>query len=110
MTSVGLVGDDAVVACNGVTECDHAINTATTIPIPIVPVVKNSLNMIASFVLVDAPIMSQPRFRTLPSLLQIDVVNIHLFRRDRKLWRRLRDKLGMIQQPHGSVTQCRPWS
>jgi hypothetical protein len=68
-----------------------------------VPVEKNSLNMIASFVLVDAAIMSQPRFRTLPSLLQIDVVNIHLFRGDRKLWSRLRDKL-RVKQPHGLVT------
>jgi hypothetical protein len=71
---------------------------------------RTSKSMIASFVLVDAAIISQPRFRTLPSLPQIDVVN-NLFRRDRKLWRRLRDKL-RVEQPHGFVTQCRPsaWS
>jgi hypothetical protein len=32
MNSVGLIDEDAVVACNGVTECDHAINAATAIP------------------------------------------------------------------------------
>ena len=62
--SVGLIDDDAVVACNGVTACDHAINAATAIPIPIVPVEKNSLNMSAPFVM--HAIMSQWRFRILP--------------------------------------------
>ena len=47
--SVGLIEDDAVVALSGVTACDHEINAATAIPIPIVPVEKNSLNMIESF-------------------------------------------------------------
>jgi hypothetical protein len=56
--SVGLIDDDAVVACSGVTACDHAINAAKAIPIPIVPVEKNSLNMIASFVFVNAAIIS----------------------------------------------------
>jgi hypothetical protein len=46
--SVGLIDDDAVVALSGVTACDHEINAATAIPIPIVPVEKNSLNMIES--------------------------------------------------------------
>ena len=63
---MGLIDDDAVVACNGVTECDHAINAATAIPIPIVPVEKKSLRMTASFVFVNAVIMDQSRFRTLP--------------------------------------------
>ena len=44
---VGLIDEEAVVACNGVTECDQAINAATAIPTPIVPVEKNSLNMMA---------------------------------------------------------------
>ena len=47
--SVGLIDDDAVVALSGVTACDHEINAATAIPIPIVPVEKNSFNMIESF-------------------------------------------------------------
>jgi hypothetical protein len=47
--SVGLIDDDAVVALSGVTACDHEINAATAIPIPIVPVEMNSLNMIESF-------------------------------------------------------------
>jgi hypothetical protein len=64
--SVGLIDDDAVVACSGVTACDHAINAATAIPIPIVPVEKNSLNMIASFVFVNAANVNQSRFRILP--------------------------------------------
>jgi hypothetical protein len=47
--SMGLIDDDAVVALSGVTACDHEINAATAIPIPIVPVEKKSLNMMASF-------------------------------------------------------------
>ena len=72
--SVGLIDDDAVVACSGVTACDHAISAATAIPIPIVPVEKNSLNMIASFLFVDAVIMIQLRFGTLPLTSKSDVV------------------------------------
>ena len=72
--SVGLIDDDAVVACSGVTACDHAINAATAIPIPIVPVEKNSLNMIASFVFVNAAIITQSRFGTLPLPRKNDVV------------------------------------
>lgn len=72
--SVGLIDDDAVVACSGVTACDHAINAATAIPMPIVPVEKNSLNMISSFVFVDTAIMNQSRFRTLPWSSKNDVV------------------------------------
>jgi hypothetical protein len=65
--SVGLNDDDAVVACNGVTACDHAINAATASPIPMVPVEKKScLRMTASFVFVNAAIMDQPCFRILP--------------------------------------------
>ena len=64
--SVGLIDDDAVVACSGVTACDHAINAATANPIPIVPVENNSLHMTASFVFVNAAMMNQSRFGTLP--------------------------------------------
>jgi len=74
MMSVGLNDDDTVVACNGVTACDHAINAATANPIPIVPVENNSLRMTASFVFVNALIMSQSRFRILPSPHRNDVV------------------------------------
>jgi len=56
--SMGFIDDDAGVACSGVTACDHAINAATASPIPIVPVEKNTLNMIASFVFVNAAIKS----------------------------------------------------
>ena len=64
--SAGLIEDDAKVACNGVTACDHAINAATANPIPIVPVEKNSLNMVAALVFLIHAIMSQWRFRILP--------------------------------------------
>jgi hypothetical protein len=37
---MGLIDDEAVVAFNGVTACDHAINAATANPIPMVPVEK----------------------------------------------------------------------
>lgn len=74
-----------MVAFSGVTACDHAMKAAIAIPIPIVPVENNSLNMIASSVLVDAAIMSQLRFRTLPSYPEIDVVQPRsLFRRNRQ--------------------------
>ena len=72
--SVGLIDDDAVVACNGVTACDHTINAATANPIPIVPVEKNRLRMIASFVFVNGTMMNQSRFRTLPLPCKNDVV------------------------------------
>ena len=64
--SVGLIDDGAVVACNGVTECDQAVNIATTIPIPMVPVEKKSLRMTASLCSLNALMMDQSRFRTLP--------------------------------------------
>ena len=65
--SVGLIDDGAVVDCNGVTECDQAI-IATAIPIPMVPVEKKTLRMTASLrVRLNAVMMDQSRFRTLPS-------------------------------------------
>ena len=73
--SVGLIDDGAVVACNGVTECDQAINIATAIPIPMVPVEKKTLRMTASLrVSLNAAMMDQPRFRTLPSPSENGVV------------------------------------
>jgi len=63
-----------MVAWSGVTACDHANSAAAAIPIPIVPVEKNSLNMIASFLFVDAVIMIQLRFGTLPLTSKSDVV------------------------------------
>ena len=72
--SVGLIDNDAVVACSGVTACDHAINAATANPIPIVPVEKKSFRMTASFVFVNAAMMTQSRFRTLPLPCKNDVV------------------------------------
>ena len=52
---MGLVDKGAVVACNGVTECDHAIKAATANPIQMVPVEKKScLRMTASFAFVNA--------------------------------------------------------
>jgi hypothetical protein len=72
--SVGLIDDDAVVAWSGVTACDHAIKAAKAIPIPIVPVERNSLHMAASFLFVDAAMMKQSRFSTLPSPRKNDVV------------------------------------
>ena len=80
---MGLIDDDAVVAFSGVTACDHAINAATAIPIPIVPVEKNRLRMIASFVFVNATMMNQPRFRTLPLPRKNDFVQNHIFRGNR---------------------------
>ena len=63
-----MIDEEAVVACNGVTECDQAINAATANPIPMVPVEKKScLRMTASFAFVNAPNMDQPCFRILPS-------------------------------------------
>ena len=50
---MGLIDDDTVVACNGVTACDHTKNAATAIPIPMVPVEKKSLRMTASLVFVE---------------------------------------------------------
>ena len=64
--SVGLIDDDAVVACNGVTACDHAKKAATAIPIPMVPVEKKSLRMTASLCSLNTLMMDQSRFRTLP--------------------------------------------
>lgn len=69
-----MIDDDAMVAWSGVTACDHANSAAAAIPIPIVPVEKNSLNMIASFLFVDAVIMIQLRFGTLPLTSKSDVV------------------------------------
>jgi hypothetical protein len=43
-----LIDEEAVVACNGVTACDHAKSAATAIPSPMVPVEKKSLRMTAS--------------------------------------------------------------
>ena len=64
---MGLVDKGAVVACNGVTECDYAIKAATANPIQMVPVEKKScLRMTASFAFVNAEIMDQPCFRMLP--------------------------------------------
>ena len=74
--SAGLIDDDAAVACNGVTACDHAKNAATAIPIPIVPVEKNTLRMIASFVFVNAMIVSQRSFRTVPLPWKSGVVEV----------------------------------
>jgi hypothetical protein len=82
---MGLIDDEAVVACNGVTECDQANSAAATIPIPIVPVENNSLRMMASFLSVNAVIMTQSCFRTLPLPSQNDVVKDRLFRGDRNL-------------------------
>lgn len=66
MIWVGLIDKEAVVACNGVTECDHAINAAIANPIPMVPVEKKScLRMTASFAF-GIVIMDQPCFRILP--------------------------------------------
>lgn len=65
---MGLIDDDAVVALSGVTACDHAINAAKAIPIPIMPVEKNRLRMIAILAFVNA------RFRTLALSCKIDVV------------------------------------
>jgi len=48
--SVGLI-DDAGVACNGVTVCDQTNSAATAIPIA--PVEKSSLRIVASFVFVN---------------------------------------------------------
>jgi hypothetical protein len=45
-----------------------------------VPVEENSLNMIASFVLVDAAIMNLSRFRTLPFREKTMSCRIILFR------------------------------
>jgi len=61
--SVGLIDDGAVVACNDVTECDQAI-IATSIPIPMVPVEKKTYSL---RVPLNAVMMDQSRFRTLPS-------------------------------------------
>jgi len=61
--SVGLIDDGAVVACNGVTECDQAI-IATAVPIPMVPVEKKTYSL---RVPLNAVMMDQSRFRTLPS-------------------------------------------
>lgn len=72
--SVGLIDDDAVVAWSGVTAWDHAIKAAKAIPIPIVPVERNSLHIVASFLFVDAAMMKQSRFSTLPSPCKNDVV------------------------------------
>jgi hypothetical protein len=63
-----LIDDGAVVACNGVTECDQAINIATAIPIPMVPVEKKTLRITASLrVRLNAVMMDHSRFRTLAS-------------------------------------------
>jgi hypothetical protein len=48
--SVGLI-DDAGVACSGVTACDQTNSAATAIPIA--PVEKTSLRIVASFVFVN---------------------------------------------------------
>ena len=62
-----MIDKEAVVACNGVTECDHAINAATANPMPMVPVEKKScMRMSASFAFENATIMDQPCFRMLP--------------------------------------------
>jgi hypothetical protein len=71
---VGLIDDDAVVACNGVIACDHAINAATANPIPIVPVENNSLRITASFVFVECCYDEALAFRTLPLPLESGVV------------------------------------
>jgi hypothetical protein len=73
---VGLIEADAVVACSGVTECDQAINAATAIPAPIVPVDKNTLNMISPYQFLMGVIMSLSRFGMLSSFAQNDVVPI----------------------------------
>ena len=79
--SVGLIDDGAVVACNGVTECDQAI-IATAVPIPMVPVEKKTLRMTASVrVCLNAVMMDQSRFRTLPSPSRMVSCKIRLFRR-----------------------------
>lgn len=72
--SVGLLEDDAMVACNGVTACDHAINAATANPIPIVPVEKNSLNMIAPLVFPDTRDHEPVAFQDFAVASQNDVV------------------------------------
>jgi hypothetical protein len=72
--SAGLIDDDAVVACNGVTACDQTRNAVTAVAIPMVPVENNILDMTESFVFVNAVIMGRLRFRTLPLPSQNGVV------------------------------------
>ena len=98
--SVGLIDDGAVVACNGVTECDQAI-IATAIPIPMVPVEKKTLRMTAfpscSFECCDdGPVAFQDFAVTFKKWCRAKFV---CFVGDPECRRRFREKLRM-KQPH----------
>ena len=100
---MGLIDDDAVVACNGVIACDHAINAATANPIPIVPVENNSLRITASFVFVECCYDEELAFQDFAvAFRKWCRAKFVCFVGDPECRRRFREKL-RTKQPHRSV-------
>ena len=72
--SVGLIDDDAVVACNGVTACDHAKALQQQSPVRWCLLRRKACASLHPLCSLNAVMMDQSRFRTLPLTLKNGVV------------------------------------